>query len=340
VRSTTIAATTKQSPRPTLFGLLAGKICRYQPAGTKITKRVKLEQAITERISRRCLEKRLDSRRPLRQPHGRRGDRYVRITGDSAFPPARPALGAARPRRGHSCRAAGPGIACLGLESVLAFDIDRIISHLDNPPHRHFSVVLLDSRLPLAAATWNRFADLVAATRTRTDAPILTLGAGSRDDHDADVDLPLRTPTELIAAGAGVLATVRRAQTEDRSPGLRRWGPLHLDKSTWQVRWDSTPVRLTAQQFQLLDTLVAAEGATVSSALLAQVLYVRTLPGDLERVRAHIARLRYRLRAAAPDAADALLTVHGRGYRLTLPGRPRVLGAVSKPLLKPAEAVR
>jgi DNA-binding winged helix-turn-helix (wHTH) protein len=102
---------------------------------------------------------------------------------------------------------------------------------------------------------------------------------------------------------------------------MRRWGPLRLDASTSEVHWGSTPVRLTVHQFHLLDALVAARGATVSADRLARALYGRALQSDLDRIRAHVARLRQRLEVASPDAVEIVVTVRARGYRVVLPGQ-------------------
>jgi len=189
---------------------------------------------------------------------------------------------------------------------------------LDDPQRQPFAVVLLDGRLPLAPPAPDGLADLVAAVRARTGAAILTLGAESpHEAGGADADLPPDTPVEAVAAGASTLASAVRGL----SSTMRRWGPLRLDASTSEVHWGSTPVRLTVHQFRLLDALVAARGATVSADRLARALYGRALQSDLDRIRAHVARLRQRLEAASPTAVEIVLTVRAKGYRVVPPGQ-------------------
>lgn len=201
-----------------------------------------------------------------------------------------------------------------GLGSIPVFTTDQLLLHLEHPPADDIAVVVLDGRLPAADSAPNGHGDVVHEIRDRSNAGIVVLTETPLPDTAVDLALPLDAPAEVVAASASILAATRR-----QSGANSRWGPLHLHMSTWEARWQTTPLRLTSQQFRLLGALVAAGGATVSVQQLAQTLYGHALDSDPDAVRAHIGRLRRRLREVSPAAADAVVTVRGQGYRIDSP---------------------
>lgn len=200
-----------------------------------------------------------------------------------------------------------------GLGSIPVFTTDQLLLHLEHPPADDIAVVVLDGRLPPADSARNGHGDVVHEIRDRSNAGIVVLTKTPLPDAAVDLVLPLDAAAEVVAASASILAATRRQSGADS-----RWGPLHLDLSTWEARWQTTPLRLTSQQFRLLSALVVARGATISTQQLAQALYDHALDSDPDAVRAHIGRLRRRLREVSPAAADAVVTVRGLGYRLAL----------------------
>jgi DNA-binding response OmpR family regulator len=202
------------------------------------------------------------------------------------------------------------GFHSYGIGSIPAFTVEQLLLCLDQPPDDDFDVIVLDRRLPPAQSAQHH-ADLVDAIRDRSSAAIVALAAQPCRDIEVEVTMPLEAPAEAVAATASILASQRRR----RHAQLRR-GPLLLNRSTWQAQWDETLLALTSQQFQLLEALAEAGGMTMTPEQLAGALYGQSLNGDTAAIRAHIGRLRRRLRAITPAAAEALLTVRGQGYRL------------------------
>lgn len=199
-----------------------------------------------------------------------------------------------------------------GFGSIPVFTQEQLLLRLDHPPAHDFAVVVLDRRLPPAQPDSDGIDAVVGAIHDRSDAAIVALTETPLAGVDVDVTLPFDAPAEAVAASASILAVECR-----RSGASARWGPLHLDISTWEAYWQMTPLELTAQQFRLLSVLVEARGAAVSAQQLARSLYGRALDGDSDPIRAHVGRLRRRLRATAPEAADLVRTVRTRGYRLS-----------------------
>lgn len=95
-----------------------------------------------------------------------------------------------------------------------------------------------------------------------------------------------------------------------------RRGSLALDAATRMASWLGETLPTTAAQFDLLLVLARAAGAAVRTEDLAATLYGTHLPGDTERVRAHVLRLRRQLRDAGDRPPGAIVTVRGYGYRL------------------------
>jgi DNA-binding response OmpR family regulator len=96
------------------------------------------------------------------------------------------------------------------------------------------------------------------------------------------------------------------------------WGPLLLDRRRRRAFWVAREIALTAQQFRLLWTLSAAQGAVVTVAELSDRVYDGTVGDDRERLMGHVRRIR-RLIEADPGHPTFLLTVRGEGFRLADP---------------------
>lgn len=95
-------------------------------------------------------------------------------------------------------------------------------------------------------------------------------------------------------------------------------GDLHIDRRRFEVKIRNTEVRLTRKEFELL-WIFASEGGRIfhRDELIEQVwgvdYYIHSRTVDV-----HIARLRSKVKAAAPDLS-LIETVWGIGYRLKGP---------------------
>ncbi|HEX2049432.1 MAG TPA: winged helix-turn-helix domain-containing protein [Actinomycetota bacterium] len=112
-------------------------------------------------------------------------------------------------------------------------------------------------------------------------------------------------------ADRALLAARRRARSED----ALQWGALTLDVPSRRAWWRSVPIDLTALQFRILRTLVAARGAVVTGEDLARVVWGTSAFHDHERLLAHVRRIRKRIESD-PSRPRFLLTVRGEGFRL------------------------
>jgi two-component system response regulator MtrA len=136
---------------------------------------------------------------------------------------------------------------------------------------------------------------------------------------------------DLRVAGVGSLApeslspgllAARVAELVSRQPqldvpNLLTWGPLELDLSRRSASWCGEPLELTPTQLRILDVLVAAHGAVVTTEDLSRLVW-QTAMDDRQRVFAHIRRIRKRIERD-PARPTFLLTVRGEGFRLADP---------------------
>ncbi len=183
-----------------------------------------------------------------------------------------------------------------------------------------YDLLLLDVGLP----GMDGFAAL-AALRAQVDTPVLMLTARG-DDEDrirgleggADDYLPKPfNPRELLAR---VRALLRRSGSHGGSSGgggsaaapAPRPGLL-IDPARRLARLDGQDLELTGSEFALLQRLAAQAGEPVSrDTLYRDALQRRWNPLD-RALDQHIVGLRRKL------GAQAVATVRGRGYQLTLP---------------------
>jgi len=93
---------------------------------------------------------------------------------------------------------------------------------------------------------------------------------------------------------------------------------LRFDARQWRFEWDQQPLILTTDQMSLLILLYERRGETCNRDACARALWSREYDAymDADALDQIASRLRARLRLAAPEAADLLVTMRGQGYIL------------------------
>ena len=192
-------------------------------------------------------------------------------------------------------------------------------------------VVLLDLMLPRLDGL-----SVCRALRQRSAIPVLMLSARS-EEIDRVLGLELGaddylakpfSPRELVAR---IRAVLRRGlpagPTTQAQPGLRRCGPLQVDRERHRVSVEGAACELTAYQFDLLWILAGAPDQVLGREQIHQRL--RALRGEpagefdpaVDRsIDVHLSKVRAALAAAHPAGANLIRTLRGVGYMLVTPG--------------------
>ncbi len=181
-----------------------------------------------------------------------------------------------------------------------------------------FNLILLDVGLPGTDGF-----TLLKSIRQQQQTPVLMLTAhgaeeeritGLKNGADDYLSKPFNF-TELLLRIEAILKRSQGLARHDLfSPRLDRHG-LVLNRQLQQVRFNETPVTLTAVQFRLLWTLLSHAGQTLSKPMLYRQVLERDFSRYDRSLDMHISRIRRKL-INAGMAADCIQTLHGSGYRL------------------------
>ena len=174
-----------------------------------------------------------------------------------------------------------------------------------------YDVLVLDRDLP--SIHGDEVCRLVRRERPETGILMLT-AAGALEDVVEGLSLGaddyLPKPFRFGELVARIHALARRSAPS--RPPLLRHGDLELDSARRQVTRNGQPVELARKEFGVLETLMAAQGATVSAEELLERVWDEHVDPFTNVVRMTIMTLRRKL--GEPQAVE---TVIGVGYRMT-----------------------
>lgn len=121
------------------------------------------------------------------------------------------------------------------------------------------------------------------------------------------------SPRELIAR---IKAVLRRAKEKNKLPDVSRIGNLAIDFSRIIVAVKDKPVEVTSKEFELLKTLIKANGRVLSRDYLLDAVWGldQSLEIQTRTVDAHITTLRKKLKSES----NRIITVKNYGYRFKL----------------------
>ncbi len=166
--------------------------------------------------------------------------------------------------------------------------------------------------------------ELCKRIRAQGATPVLFLSARA-DEVDRIVGLELGgddylakpfSPRELVARVRAILrrfeaAEAQRAERKP-SPRLLCSGKLVIDLERFEVRWDDSPIALTATGLALLSALYERPGIVLSRAQLSERAYRNDVHVTERTLDTHVRRIRAKFREFG---ADPIATVHGVGYK-------------------------
>jgi DNA-binding response OmpR family regulator/HPt (histidine-containing phosphotransfer) domain-containing protein len=146
---------------------------------------------------------------------------------------------------------------------------------------------------------------LLLTARAAENDKILGLDAGA-DDY-------LVKPISLPELTARIRALLRRRLATVTS--TLAWGALQLNLDTHEVTYAEKPLVLTAKEYALVELFLHNNQHIFSQrSIISQLWSLEGDPPGEETVRAHIKRLRQKLKVFG--AEDLIETVYGLGYRL------------------------
>jgi two-component system copper resistance phosphate regulon response regulator CusR len=199
------------------------------------------------------------------------------------------------------------GLLESGMECELAADAETAAGILRGP--RPFDVVLLDVMMP-GRSGWDFLADLRAAG---DETPVLFLSARGQVDErirglTLGADDYIVKPFEFRELLARIAAVARRRQA---IPMLAS-GELRMDLGRRLVELAGRRIETSAREFDLLRTLVEADGAVLSRAELLHRIWAMEFDPGTNVVEVLVARLRQKL---GKQGRASIETVPGAGYR-------------------------
>src|SRR5438309_11405312 len=161
--------------------------------------------------------------------------------------------------------------------------------------------------------TWSRVPIVVLSARHSDSEKVQLLNAGA-DDY---VTKPFST-AEFVARVRAVLRRARSPGAADVPATVEAYG-LTIDLVHRRVTRAGTPIRLTPIEWDILRTLVANAGRTLTHQQIFEAVWGAAAGSPQQYLRVHITNLRRKIEARA-DRPELVVTEPGVGYRAELPG--------------------
>jgi DNA-binding response OmpR family regulator len=219
------------------------------------------------------------------------------------------------------------------LEDVLAGEGYRVLTAADGQSglkralEEKPDLILLDIMMPRL----DGYAVCAELRRLARPTPILMLTAkGQVEDRvsglDAGADDYLVKPFSTQELLARARALLRRARRQTQSAAKLKLGEVEIDLARQSAMRAGKPLHLTAKEFAMLRLMAETPGEPVSRERFLDAVWGYTAFPTTRTVDNHLASLRAKIEPD-PDSPRWLLTVHGIGYKLELPGaHPTCLG--------------
>ena len=192
---------------------------------------------------------------------------------------------------GYQTAAAGDGVTALALFNA-----------------QHFDLVLLDLMLPKIDGF-----GVCELIRRQSQVPILMLTALDGEEQQLrgfgmDIDDYVTKPFSMPELLEKIRVILRRG-TNAAEDACLRYRDLSLNLDTREAAQDGRILDLTAREFDLLHTFLAAPGRVFTREMLLAKLWNYDFYGDERVVDCHIKNLRHKL------GQNYIETVRGVGYR-------------------------
>jgi two-component system KDP operon response regulator KdpE len=162
--------------------------------------------------------------------------------------------------------------------------------------------------------------------RRRSAVPIIVLSARHSEHEKVDLlnagaDDYVTKPFSILELAARARAQIRRARTFASSSANASpiaIGGLLVDTGHRRVTRSGTQIHLTPIEWQILATLLASAGRTLTHQQIFDAVWDREFGSPQQYLRVHITNLRRKVEID-PAAPQIIITEPGVGYRVELP---------------------
>ncbi|HEY4129294.1 MAG TPA: response regulator transcription factor [Gemmatimonadaceae bacterium] len=194
-------------------------------------------------------------------------------------------------------------------------------SGVDAAANARPDLVVLDLGLPDMAGV-----DVCREIRRRSAVPIIVLSARHSEHEKVDLlnagaDDYVTKPFSVMELAARARAQIRRAKTIAASAGTGTpvaIGGLLVDTVSRRVARDSVQIHLTPIEWQILSTLLASAGRTLTHQQIFDAVWGREFGSPQQYLRVHITNLRRKIEID-PASPQIIITEPGVGYRVDPP---------------------
>jgi DNA-binding response OmpR family regulator len=200
------------------------------------------------------------------------------------------------------------------LQSYLVFDAATGDAGLTMGLTEHPDLIVLDIMLP----GMHGF-DVCRGLRSGGySGPVLFLTAKGEEvdkltGFDVGGDDYVTKPFSLLELHARVRALLRRAEKEQPNEEVYSFDNITVNFTTYDLRVEGDPVRLSAKEMELLRFLVNHRGQVLSRDVLLEKVWNYDSEVSTRTVDTHVLNLRRKLKDGPPNRY--IQTVHGVGYK-------------------------
>jgi two-component system KDP operon response regulator KdpE len=193
-------------------------------------------------------------------------------------------------------------------------------SGIDAATNHHPDLIVLDLGLPDMAGV-----DVCREIRQRSAVPIIVLSARHSEHEKVDLlnagaDDYVTKPFSVLELAARAKAHIRRGKSlaaASGNTGPITIGNLLVDTVNRKVSREGTQLHLTPIEWQILATLLASAGKTLTHQQIFDAVWGRQFGSPQQYLRVHITNLRRKIEID-PAAPQIIITEPGVGYRAEL----------------------